>query len=357
MLDLRSDTVTRPTPAMRTAMATADVGDDVLDGDPTLRALEERCAELLGMSWALFVPTGTMGNLLGITLGSRPGTEIALDAQAHVIHWEIAGAAMLAGVQVRPITPAGAVLRAEDLRQGLRAPSPHAPRTSLVCLENTHNGAGGAVTPEAEGLALRAVASERGLPVHLDGARLWNAHVATGTPLARLAACADTVMCSFSKGLGAPAGAIVAGRTHARADAYEVRKRLGGGMRQAGILGAAARHGLEHHLARLADDHAAARRFAEVVQHESPTARVVMPDTNIVMIDLPPGVLAVDVVAAAKAHGVSLSQWHATRVRAVWHLDAPAGEAESAARIVSQAMQGAAGSAGAAGPAKNPPGH
>jgi len=341
-LDLRSDTVTRPTAAMRAAMAIAEVGDDVLDGDPTVRALEDRCAERLGMAWALFVPSGTMGNLVGITLGSRPGTEIALDAQAHVIHWEIAGAAMLAGVQVRPIAPAGAVLRADDLRRGLRPPSPHAPRTSLVCLENTHNGAGGAVTPEAEGLALRAVAAERGLPVHLDGARLWNAHVATGTPLDRLAACADTVMCSFSKGLGAPVGAIVAGHTHARADAYEVRKRLGGGMRQSGMLAAAARHGLEHHLARLADDHTAARRFADGVQQSVPTARVVPPNTNIVMIDLPPGVAAADVVELARADGVLLSQWHATRVRAVWHLDAPYHEAERAARTVGEAIVGAA---------------
>lgn len=338
VLDLRSDTVTRPTPAMRTAMANAEVGDDVLDGDPTVRALEDRCADLLGMSWALFVPTGTMGNLVGITLGSRPGTEIALDAQAHVIHWEIAGAAMLAGVQVRPITASGSVMRADDLRAGLRAPSPHAPRTSLVCLENTHNGAGGAVTSEADGLALRAVAAERGLPVHLDGARLWNAHVATGTSLARLAACADTVMCSFSKGLGAPVGAVVAGRAHTRADAYEVRKRLGGGMRQAGILAAAALHGVTQHLVRLADDHAAARRFADLVQAAVPNARVIPPDTNIVMIDLPPAVQAADVVAAAKARGVLLSQWHATRVRAVWHLDAPASEVERAAAAVAAAM-------------------
>lgn len=340
MLDLRSDTVTRPTPAMRAAMAAAEVGDDVLDGDPTMRALEDACAERLGMAWALWVPSGTMGNLVGITLGSRPGTEIVLDAGAHVIHWEIAGAAMLAGVQVRPVAAHDGVMDADDLAAGLRAPSSHAPRASLVCLENTHNGAGGRVTRPEVADALRAVAAARGLPVHLDGARLWNAHVATGIPLARLAACADTVMCSFSKGLGAPMGAVVAGRTHARADAYEVRKRLGGGVRQGGVVAAAALHGLTHHLARLAEDHAAARRFADAVQARVPAARVIPPDTNIVMIDLPPGGRAAAVVARAAAAGVRVSEWHASRVRAVWHLDAPGTEAERAAVVVAEAIAG-----------------
>lgn len=337
-LDLRSDTVTRPTAAMRRAMAEAEVGDDVLDGDPTVRALEEACAERLGMSWALFVPSGTMGNMLAVTLGARPGTEIALDAEAHIIHWEIAGAAMLAGVQVRPIAAAGPVMRADDLVRGLRPLSPHAPRTSLVCLENTHNGAGGVVTTAEEALAMRDVARARGLGVHLDGARLWNAHIATGTPLDRLAACADTVMASFSKGLGAPVGAIVAGRIATRADAYEIRKRLGGGMRQGGVLAAAALHGLQHHLSRLADDHEAAQRFAARVQAECPTASVVPPRTNIVMVDLPTGVEAAGVVARAAAEGVAIGAWHATRIRAVWHLDAPIAEAERAAEVVARAI-------------------
>jgi threonine aldolase len=337
-LDLRSDTVTRPTAAMRVAMAQADVGDDVLDGDPTVRALESDVAERLGMSWALFVPTGTMGNLVGITLTSRPGTEIALDANAHVIHWEIAGAAMLAGVQVRPITARGAVMQAEDLAAGLRPASPQAPRTSLVCLENTHNHAGGAVTRAAPLQALREVAAARGLPVHLDGARLWNAHIASGESLAHLAACADTVMVSFAKGLGAPVGAMIAGRVATRADAYEIRKRLGGGMRQSGVLAAAAHHGLRHHLERLADDHAAARVFASTLQDAVPAAHVVPPDTNIVMVDLPAGVAAADVVARAKANGVLLSQWNPTRVRAVWHLDAATASAASAAQVVARAI-------------------
>jgi threonine aldolase len=340
LLDLRSDTVTRPTPAMREAMAQAEVGDDVLDGDPTVRALEAACAERLGMSWALFVPTGTMGNLVGITLGSRPGTEIVLDANAHIIHWEIAGAAMLAGVQVRPVAAAANVMRARDLDVGIRPRSPHAPRSSLVCLENTHNHAGGAVTSAQELADLAAVARSRGLGVHLDGARLWNAHIATGTPLAAFTASLDTVMCSFSKGLGAPAGAIVAGRTASREDAYEIRKRLGGGMRQSGILAAAAMHGLTLHLTRLADDHAAAQRFAATLASLVPRAGVVTPDTNIVMVDLPAPV-ADAVVSRAAAAGVRIGVWHASRIRAVWHLDAPAARADEAARVVADAITGA----------------
>jgi threonine aldolase len=336
MIDLRSDTVTRPTRAMRAAMADADVGDDVLDGDPTTRRLEERCAELLGMDWAVFVPTGTMGNVAGITLGSRPGTEILLDANAHIVHWEIAAPAMLAGVQVRPVAAKGLVMDADDLRAGMRPPSPHAPRASLVCLENTHNGAGGAVTT-LDGLrALRAVADEAGLPVHLDGARLWNAHVATGTPLAQLASVAHTVMCAFSKGLGAPAGAILAGRIGTRADAWEVRKRLGGGMRQSGILAAAALHGLEHHLGRLEQDHAHARLFAARVDGAG-GARVVPPDTNIVMVDLP-SPRAAQVVADCRAEGVLVTQWHAGRIRAVTHLDASREDVERAAEVLALAL-------------------
>ncbi|MDX2182342.1 MAG: GntG family PLP-dependent aldolase [Gemmatimonadaceae bacterium] len=339
-LDLRSDTVTRPTPAMRAVMANADVGDDVLDGDPTVRALEAACAERLGMDWALFVPTGTMGNLVGITLGSRPGTEIVLDANAHIIHWEIAGPAMLAGVQVRPVAPSAQVMRAADLSAGIRPRSPHAPRSSLVCLENTHNHAGGVVTSAADLTALAHVARTHALGVHLDGARLWNAHIATGTPLAAFTASVDTVMCSFSKGLGAPAGAIIAGRIATRADAYEIRKRLGGGMRQSGILAAGAWHGLTEHLARLADDHAAARRFAETLASLVPRAGVVTPDTNIVMVDLPAPV-AEAVVARAAAAGVRIGVWHASRIRAVWHLDAPAEHAEAAATVVADAIAAA----------------
>src|SRR5215218_1301786 len=289
-IDLRSDTVTRPTAAMRRAMADAEVGDDVLDGDPTVRRLEAQVAALLGKEAGLFFPSGTMANQSAVWVHTTPGTEALLDAGAHIINWEMAGAAALAGVQVRPVSPGEgrAIASARDYERALRPRSPHAPLATLVCVENTHNGAGGMITTLDELVAIRAVAAAARLPVHMDGARLWNAHVATGTPLADFGRTADSVMLSFSKGLGCPVGALLVGDASFVRRAHMVRKRLGGGMRQSGILAAAALHALDHHLARLADDHAVARRFAEIVA-ECDHARVVEPDTNIVMVDLPDG--------------------------------------------------------------------
>lgn len=337
LIDLRSDTVTRPTPAMRRAMADAEVGDDVIDGDPTTRRLEAMVAERLGKDAALFFPTGTMANQAAIWLHSTPGTEIFVDADSHIVQWEMAGAAALCGVQLRTVSGALPVIRAHDLAATIRFPSSSATEASLVCLENTHNGAGGAVTPLPELQALRDVARAQKLPVHLDGARLWNASAATGTSLADFAACADTVMVSFSKGLGAPVGAALVGSQHVMARANRVRKRLGGGMRQSGILAAAAIHGLEHHLARLREDHEAARYLANVVDGVG-GAKVVPPDSNILMIDLP-AARANDVVAKAKSLGLLVSAWTATRVRAVTHLDAPAGLVAEAAQILSRALE------------------
>jgi threonine aldolase len=342
-IDLRSDTVTRPTPAMRRAMAEADVGDDVLDGDPTVRRLEARVAEMLGKEAALFFPTGTMANQTGIAVSSTPGTEVLLDANAHIINWEMAGAAAISGVQVRPVAPGAGriVMGADDLRQTIRPASIHAPTASLVCFENTHNGAGGKVTSLAELSALQAVAREHGLPVHMDGARLWNAAAASGTSLAAFAACADTVMLSFSKGLGCPVGAILVGDVAVMKRAHVVRKRLGGGMRQSGILAAAALHALDAHLSRLPDDHANAKRFADIVDGAA-GARVVQPDTNIVMIDLPAGVASGQVVARAKEAGVLITPWSNTRVRAVAHLDADTAAMVRGAEVVKAAIEQAA---------------
>ena len=340
LIDLRSDTVTKPTPAMRRAMAEAEVGDDVLDGDPTVRRLEARVAALLGKEAALFFPTGTMANQAGIAVLSTPGTEAILDANAHIIHWEMAGAAAISGVQVRGV-PAGEgrlVMSADDLARTIRPPSIHAPSASLVCFENTHNGAGGKVTPLPELRALREVADAHGLPVHMDGARLWNASAATGTPLDAFARCAHTVMLSFSKGLGCPVGAILVGDAPVITRAHMVRKRLGGGMRQSGILAAAALHALDAHMERLPEDHANARLFADRVDGAA-GARVVPPDTNIVMIDLPDGVTSGAVVAMAKQDGVLISPWSASRVRAVAHLDADAAAVTTAADVVRRAIE------------------
>lgn len=339
LIDIRSDTVTKPTAAMRRAMAEAEVGDDVLDGDPTVRRLEQRVAALLGKAAGLFFPTGTMANQTGIAVQSTPGTEALLDANAHIINWEMAGAAAICGVQVRGVTPGEGrvVMNADDLARTIRPASIHAPSPSIICFENTHNGAGGKVTSLADLRAMRAVADEHGLPVHMDGARLWNAAAASGTSLADLASTAHTVMLSFSKGLGCPVGAILVGDAPSIQRAHMVRKRLGGGMRQSGILAAAALHALDTHLGRLAEDHANARRFADIVG-EAEGASVVPPDTNIVMIDLPAGVTSGAVVARAKEGGVLLSPWSNTRVRAVTHLDVDTATVTRAAEVVRDAI-------------------
>ncbi len=330
LIDLRSDTVTQPTAAMRRAMADAEVGDDVLDGDPTTRRLEALTAELLGKEQALFFPSGTMANQAAIWLHCAPGTEIFVDSDSHIVQWEMAGAAALCGVQVRTVKGSGLTMQADDLTRALRLPSDSATDASLVCVENTHNGAGGTLTSVNQLRALRDVATRAKLPVHLDGARLWNATAATGTSLAEFAACVDTVMVSFSKGLGAPIGAALAGSRDVMERASRVRKRFGGGLRQSGVIAAAALHGIEHHRARLGDDHAAARYFANAIDGVG-GAKVVPPDTNIVMIDLPTPT-AGDIVQKAKAAGLRLSHWDFARVRAVMHLDAPQEVVEEAAR-------------------------
>lgn len=336
-IDLRSDTVTRPSAAMRQAVANAEVGDDVLDGDPTSRALEAAVAEALGKERALFFPSGTMANQAAIWVHTTPGTEIFCDAESHIFHWEIAGAAALCGVQCKLVKGQGPVYRAHDLRAQLRTPSIHAPEPSLVCMENTHNGAGGVVTSVEEMQAIRDVAREHALPVHIDGARLWNAATVLNRPLADLAACGDSVMVSFSKGLGAPVGACLAGSDEFITKAHRARKRFGGGMRQSGMLTAAALYALQHNYARLAEDHASAQYLAQVVQGAG-GATVVPPDTNIVMIDLP-APRADDVIAKARALGVRVSAWNPSRVRAVTHLDAPIGVVADAAARLRQALE------------------
>ena len=319
-VDLRSDTVTRPSGAMRAAMASAVVGDDILDGDPTTEQLQTKVAQLLGKEAALFFPSGSMANLTAVLLHTRPGTEILLDADSHIVHWDMAASAAFGGVQLRLVRASHVVMNAADLQGAFRPESGYSIPPSLVFLENTHNGSGGTVTPLTELRALSEVARNAGLPVHLDGARLWNASEASKTPLAAFADCVDTAMLSFSKGLGAPVGAILVGTNAHIERADSIRKRLGGGMRQSGIIAAGALYGLENNLDRLDEDHAAALALAHKLQNVA-GVRVVAPDTNIVMLDLPKP-LAREVVAAAAAVGVRVSAWTPTRVRAVTHLDA-----------------------------------
>jgi len=334
MIDLRSDTVTQPSPGMRRAMAEALVGDDVLDGDPTTRRLEQRTAELLGMEDALFFPSGTQANQTGIALVTEPGTELFIEADAHIVHYELAGVAALAGVQLRTIATPDGRLSADLLRAALRAPSPHLPRASAVAVENTHNAAGGRVLPPAGMAAIVAVAHEAGLAVHLDGARLWNAAAALGEPPARVVRGATTVMVSFSKGLGCPVGSCLAFDASRRARAWEIRKRLGGGMRQSGVLAAAGLYALEHHLPRLSDDHQRARDFAQRLTR-CPAIRVEMPESNIVMIDLVRDSDTADTVIPRLAEaGLRLERFGTRRMRAVTHLDVDGDDIALAAEIV-----------------------
>lgn len=335
-VDLRSDTVTQPSPGMRRAIFEAEVGDDVMDGDPTTRRLEARTAELLGTARALFFPTGTMANQAAVWALSVPGTEIFVHEDSHIANWEMAGIAALAGVQPRFIRGAPRVTR-ETLAAAVREPARDAPRATLLCLENTHAGSGGMVTPLDEQRALAAVGRAMGVRVFLDGARLWNASAATRVPLAAFAACADLTMVSFSKGLGAPVGSALAGSEELIAAAWEARKRFGGGMRQSGVLAAAALYGLAHNLERLAEDHANARRFAEIVG-EVKDARVVPPESNIVMVDLPDRLDAVSVAAGAASRGVRIQAWTSSRLRAVTHLDVTRADVEHAAHVVRELL-------------------
>lgn len=336
-IDLRSDTVTKPTAAMRAAMAAAEVGDDERDGDPTMRKLEERVAALLGKEAALFFPSGVMANQAAVWVHSPRATEILLDVDAHIVHSEIAGVAALSGVQVQPVVPTGLVMTADDLRRTMRPASRYVPAPSLVCVENTHNGAGGVITPIPQLREIQMVAAERGLPVHMDGARLWNASVASGISLAEFAECANTVMVAFSKGLGAPIGAALAG-THPQIEAaWTARKLFGGAMRQTGMLAAAVLHALDHHIDRLAEDHDNARLLARTIDGVA-GATVVPPDTNIVMIDLPADLPAATVVQIAAEHDVLVAEWSPTRIRMVTHLDVSAADARRAADVVRGAI-------------------
>jgi threonine aldolase len=337
-IDLRSDTVTRPSPAMRRAMADAEVGDDVLDADPTTRRLEERTAQLVGKGDALFFPSGTQSNQTAVWFNTQRGTELVVEANAHVLHHEIAGVAGLAGAQVRPVATPDGILTAELVRAALRPDSPHYPRISAIAIENTHNAAGGKVMPVATADAIGALASEIGVPLHLDGARLWNAAAALGVAPDRLAAPARTVSVCFSKGLGAPVGSCLAFPAEHRRELWEIRKRLGGGMRQSGILAAAALFALDHNLGRIADDHANARRLADGLRGH-PAVAPLPPDTNIVMLDLLRERDTADAVVRALAeHGVLVVSFGPKRLRAVTHLDVTADDIDRAVGIIAAVL-------------------
>ncbi len=338
MIDLRSDTVTRPTPAMREAIARAEVGDDQFGDDPTVRRLEERVATLLGKEKALFFPSGIMANETALMTLCPPATEVVVEARCHLADWEDAAPAQLAQVLLRGVPTSDGVLTAEAVEAAIRAPSPVQPRTSLIALENTHNAAGGKIMPLATMQAIRAVAERYSLPVHLDGARLWNASAATGVPPADFAVLADTVMVSLSKGLGCPVGSLLAGPKAIMDCAWRNRRRLGGAMRQSGILAAAGLYALDHHVARLTEDHARARRLGELLA-QVPGLAVVPPDTNILMVDVAPdGIDAPALVQALGQRGILVTAFTRRRVRFVTHLDVDDAGIEAAAAAVREIM-------------------
>ncbi len=336
MIDLRSDTVTRPSAAMRRAIAEAEVGDDVLDGDPTTRRLERRVAELLGKEAALFFPSGTQANQVAVHILAPRGSEVIVDAAAHLVHLEKAAASVLSGVQLLWVTTPNGVLAPEQVAAAIRTGSVFLPKTAAISIENTHNAAGGTITRPDVMDALCAVAREHRLPVHVDGARLWNAAEALGVASSRLVRDATTVMVSFSKGLGCPAGSCLAGPAALMEEAWNGRARFGGAMRQTGILTAACLYALDHHLERLGEDHANARRLAQCLGDQG-SFRVVPPETNIVMLDLLRYTAEESIGLLGKA-GVKLSRFGPKRLRAVTHLDVTRADVERAAAIIEQTL-------------------
>lgn len=319
--DLRSDTVTRPSPAMRRAIAEAEVGDAVLGDDPTAAELERVAAELLGKERALFFPSGIMANQTAMIVLGEPGTEAVIDAGGHILNYEEGATPAWAGIQLRAVPTEDGLLTPDLVAGAIRPPSPYLPRTSILCLENTHNSAGGRVLSVEVMRAVVAVARERGVRVHLDGARLPNASVAAGVPMSAWAAEADTVMVALSKGLGAPVGSVLAGSAEAMERAWRVRRRLGGGMRQSGLLAAAALYGLRHNLAGLADDHRRAKALAAAVA-ALPGVAAAAPETNIVMVDLRDERLQpAPLLEALERRGVRMTAFGPRRLRGVTHLD------------------------------------
>jgi threonine aldolase len=341
LVDLRSDTVTRPSPEMRQAMAAADVGDDVYGEDPTVNRLEEQVAAMFGLPAALFVPSGTMGNQIAIRLVCPAADELICDADAHIVSYEGGGAAQHGGIQTRTLVAHRGLLTTEDVEPQLRFPGYHTVPTRAVAVEQTHNRGGGAVYSLASLKELRALTTSYGIAFHCDGARIWNAHVASGVGFAEYGALFDTMSVCLSKALGAPVGSVVLMADPEMVEpARAIRRRLGGGMRQAGVLAAAGAYALEHNIDRLADDHRRARRLAEAVAETAPgVARPDDVETNIVPIDLSQtGTDAAAVAAACRAEGVLVSVVGPRRVRLVTHLDVDDAGVERAVTAVCRAV-------------------
>jgi threonine aldolase len=340
MIDLRSDTVTKPTPAMRRAMFEAEVGDDVYGEDPTVNRLEARAAEITGKAAALFVPTGTMGNTIAIKLLTEHGQEVIADSRAHLHDYELSMVAWFSGCVIRAIPTERGLLSWEEVRRQIRPLGPYSAPTGAVCLEQPHNMAGGYVYPMATVYEICNGAHERGVPVHMDGARVFNASVALGIPVHEIAAPADTVMFCLSKGLGAPVGSILAGPADLIAKGRLYRKRLGGGMRQAGVLAAAGLVALEESPAKLAVDHANARFLAEgLAKIPGVSVNPAAVETNVVVFDVAAtGVAPTDVSARLKQRGILMNPINERCVRAVTHYDVTRADCAQAVEAAAEVL-------------------
>jgi threonine aldolase len=339
-IDMRSDTVTRPSPGMRQAIFEAEVGDDVFEDDPTVQRLEAMLAGILGKEAALYVPSGTMSNQVAVNAHTRPGDEVIVERNCHTFNYEVGGPAVLAGVQLHPLDGHHGVLTAEQIEAAVRPENIHIPPTTLICLENTHNRAGGVIYPIEEIRRINTLAQQRDIRLHLDGARLFNASVASGHAASEYAALFDSVSICLSKGLGAPVGSMVAGEKDFIGRCRRYRKMYGGGMRQVGILAAAGIYALENNIDRLAEDHKNARHFAERVGGiEGVEIDLETVQTNIVVMDIAGlSIGPSQAVEKLKEKGLLVVVFGPTKIRAVAHLDVSAEDVLRAARIFEEAL-------------------
>lgn len=341
IIDLRSDTVTKPSQEMRRVMAAADVGDDVFGEDPTVNRLQEKVAELLGKEAALYVPSGTMGNEVCIKVHTQPGDEVIAESGSHVFNYETGGAAFLSSVQVHTIEGLHGRLSVEQIRRAVRPSIYYMPRSSLICLENTHNRAGGTVYPLSILKEISEYARAAKIAVHLDGARLWNASVAAGVPPAEYAACADSVSVCLSKGLGAPVGSVITGTRSFIEEARHFRKIFGGGMRQAGILAAAGIYALDHNIGRLQEDHEKAAYLAgELASIPGLEIDLEAVQTNIIMFSIEKsGKSMAEFLSRLQERGVLLTPGGYAVLRAVTHLDVSMDQVKRAAVIMKEILR------------------
>jgi len=340
-IDLRSDTVTKPTPEMKQAMFAAEVGDDVWGEDPTVNALQEKVAFLLNKEAALFVASGTMGNQLSIKAHTQPGEEVILEASSHTMNFEGGGGAVLSGVQFFPIPGNRGIFDADQVEAAIRIDDVHFPVSRLIVIENTHNRGGGSIFPLEKIHRIRDLASRHGLRMHMDGARLWNACVATGISPAQYAAPFDSVSVCLSKGLGCPVGSLVVGSKDFIKRVHRFRKMVGGGMRQVGFLAAAGIYALDHHIDRLAEDHRKAQKLAIGLSTlKTITINPQEVETNILFFDVAPtGRSAAEVAAACKKKGVLLHPTGKTRIRCVTHLDISWADVDRALEVIAEVLK------------------